>query len=88
MFLLKKYEIDDHVRFIEVTYYGTKDYIQDFSDSGTIQLLQQTVKTLVPYTSYKFHFSGKSACGQILSQTMDAKTKVAGKTLFICRVFI
>ncbi|XP_068727455.1 receptor-type tyrosine-protein phosphatase T-like isoform X1 [Montipora capricornis] len=67
----------EEVSEYSVTYYGTKDYIQDFSDSGTIQLLQQTVKTLVPYTSYKFHFSGKSACGQNVSQTMVAKTKVA-----------
>ncbi|XP_068727469.1 receptor-type tyrosine-protein phosphatase delta-like isoform X2 [Montipora capricornis] len=67
----------EEVSEYSVTYYGTKDYIQEFSDSGTIQLLQQTVKTLVPYTSYKFHFFGKSACGQNLSQTMDAKTKVA-----------
>ena len=70
--------------FFKLTYSGTKDYIKEFCDNGSVNLQsppskRYTVTDLVPDTFYKFYFNGISSCGQNLSQIIEAKTSVSGK---------
>ena len=70
--------------FFKFTYSGTKDYIKELCDGGSVNVgsppsERYTVTNLVPDTFYRFYFNGITSCGQSLSQIIKAKTSASGK---------
>ncbi|PFX13901.1 Tyrosine-protein phosphatase Lar [Stylophora pistillata] len=63
-----------------VKYSGTKSYNKTFKDNGKslerINTTSQTVKELIPGTTYKFEVSGSSVCGVSGSRRVTVTTEV------------
>ena len=63
-------------------YTGTKSYNKTFSDSDTLKQIEattQTIKELIPGTTYVFRVYGSSDCGDSITKIVSVMTDMIGE---------